>query len=116
MCTTNVALAVIGSIVFICLLLSVSGGSGGSDCEMIWFHRPGCGYCTQMEGEWASFTSHAPSSIKVRKIDVSKPQHRQMAASYGVQGVPHVVREKNGRRQVFAGPRKSPDFMQFALK
>lgn len=116
MCPTNVALAVIGSIVFIGLLISIAGGSGESDCTVTWFHRPGCHYCTRMSDEWDSFASRAPSSVKVRKIDVSQPQYRKMAQSYGVGGVPHIVREKYGRRTVFDGPRKAPEFIKFALK
>jgi hypothetical protein len=69
-----------------------------------------------MEGEWEKFTSNAPSFLKVRKIDVSKPQNRKMAQSYGVKGVPHIVREKNGIREVFNGPRIGSAFLQFALK
>jgi glutaredoxin len=117
MSSTN-ALIVIGSILFIGLLISLTGLCNfyAPDCKIIWFHRPGCGYCTQMSDEWDAFTSQVPSSIKVEKIDVSQPQNMEMARSYGVQGVPHIVKEKYGIRSVFEGNRKAREFMKFALE
>jgi glutaredoxin len=111
----TITLVIIGFLVCMCLLIKVTcNRSIGSDCTITWFHRPGCHYCTQMENEWDTFVSIAPRSVNIKKIDVSKPQHIQMAQKYGVIGVPHIVKEKHGKLTVFDGPRKSSELIKFA--
>jgi hypothetical protein len=68
-----------------------------------------------MSDEWNAFASNIPSYVKVLKIDVSQPQYMEMAQIYGVQGVPHIVREKNGILTVFKGTRTATEFTKFAL-
>ena len=118
MCYVNIALTALGFIIFAVIVLSLIQGSdddSNPECVIIWFHRPGCGFCTRMNDEWEMFTSQAPNYVKVLKINASDPKYAQMAKFYEVNGVPHIVKEKNGRRSVFEGPRKASEFMKFAL-
>ena len=122
------ALVAIGIVVFSIIILMLTrymsypnyyGNSdyyGRSDCDIIWFYRPGCGYCTRMNDEWEKFAAQAPSYIQLYKINVSNPKYVQMANEYDVTGVPHIVKEKNGRRTVFKGQRTASEFYKFAME
>lgn len=82
--------------------------------KIIWFYSPGCGYCTNMENDWAIFKSRAPSNFVLEKINTTKNQ--KMADDFGVEGVPHIVKIKNGKRTVYSGDRSAKDLLKFALE
>jgi thioredoxin 1 len=48
-----------------------------------------CGPCKQMEPELDSFAADLGDRVKVVKIDVD--EHRDLAAKFGVSGIPHTL-------------------------
>jgi hypothetical protein len=90
-----------------------SSGSGES-CLITFFHRPSCGYCTKMNGDWDTFVSQKPSWVKTRKINVSDPKNKSIASKYNIRGVPHIVKEKRGRKEVYSGNRKANNLLSWS--
>ena len=88
---------------------------GGETNRILWFYRDQCGYCKQMEGEWERFANMAPKHVELKKINTADPANQQMARDYGVQGVPHIVKESRGQKVVYKGPRKAADFLKWSI-
>lgn len=86
---------------------------GPHSCTIWWFHRPSCGYCVKMSDEWDAFVALKPSYITTKKVDTAK--HPRLAREYGVTTVPHIVKEKYGRKSVYKGPRKADDFLRWSM-
>jgi thiol-disulfide isomerase/thioredoxin len=90
---------------------------GGSENQtfVYWFHTPNCGHCRRMEGDWNKLKNLLKEypNIKLTKIDVSKPENQQMSQDYEVEGVPHIVKEKNGKRDVYSGNRSAQDLFKW---
>lgn len=80
--------------------------------KMYWFYSKTCGHCTRMEPAWEKFAAMCPAYIDVQKINTAENQ--QMAQDYGVNGVPYVVKEEAGRRDVYEGDRTAQDLYNFA--
>lgn len=78
---------------------------------IIWFYRPGCGWCDKMNPEWERFEKMAPSNLTLKKINTAEEQ--EMAEDFGVQGVPFIVKVVDGKRKVFQGERSAENFMRF---
>jgi len=110
-------LEVVGVILVIIIILASCAKYAypKTDCTMTFFHRPGCGYCSRMYDQWDSFVSKAPKGIKTRKINIRDKRYNQLVAAYGVRSVPHIVKEKRGRRSVYKGPRKANDLLSYAI-
>lgn len=78
---------------------------------IIWFHRPGCGYCTQMEPEWERLQTMVPTSVDLKKVNtIEQPA---MASDFGVNGVPFIVKVVGNNRQVYNGNRSAEDLLKF---
>jgi thiol-disulfide isomerase/thioredoxin len=78
---------------------------------IIWFYRPGCGWCERMESEWDDFVSKAPNNININRVNIIENQ--QMAQDFQVEGVPHIVKIVNGSRHVFNEERTCDNFLRF---
>lgn len=111
----------ISDIVIIILFLLFIGGcftsfKGNShDCTMTLFYSPHCGHCIRLKPEWDKFTNMVCSSVKIRQFNIRDPKNKRLAMEYGIKGVPHIVKEKYGKRVVYKGPRKAQDIFQFAM-
>lgn len=78
------------------------------------FYRPGCPWCDKMKPAWDEFTRQAPFDISVEKINVL--EEKDLAESFGVNGVPHVVKVENDKKIVYSGDRTTEDLLAFANK
>ena len=85
------------------------------DDKIIWFYQDGCRFCVEMKGEWDLFARNAPRYLKVQSVDIFDPVNAKMVQEYRVKGVPYIIKEKNGRRYVYAGPRKAADLLHWAI-
>jgi thiol-disulfide isomerase/thioredoxin len=81
---------------------------------MIWFYKPGCGFCDRMSQNWDEFKLSKPSHVTVRKVNTLKEQ--QMAQDFRVNGVPHIVKIVNGKIYVFNDDRTTENFLRFAME
>ena len=80
-----------------------------------WFHRPGCPHCDNMKSDWESVEKQmAGSSITLKRIDTSKPQHKKLAKNFGVDGVPQIIKvTPNGMRAEYDGDRTSDNIIEW---
>lgn len=79
---------------------------------IVWFYRPDCGYCTEMEDEWDNFTYNVPSNVYVKKININK--NRAIANKFNVSGVPYIIKITNKKITEFKGERTSDNLLKFA--
>jgi thiol-disulfide isomerase/thioredoxin len=86
-------------------------GTPSITTTVIWFYRPGCGFCTRMEPAWAEFASMVPANINIRKINTL--ENREMADDFGVSGVPFIVKVTDNDRQIYEGDRSAQDLLRF---
>lgn len=106
-------------IIITLVVLIVICTSSYCDCNVdervIWFYRDGCGFCTKMIEEWDRFVLMRPKYILVEKINTADPANQEMVEDYGVVGVPHIVKVKDGRRYVYNGPRIAESLLSWAI-
>lgn len=107
----------LGIVVIIVLILS--GCKGYSECgnseQIILFYRDSCHFCAQLKDEWNKFTEMAPKYVKIKTVDIANPANRMAVDEYGVQGVPYIVKERNGYRQVYRGNRTALDLLRWSI-
>jgi thiol-disulfide isomerase/thioredoxin len=101
-------LAVIAVIIIVIYLLMPATPKS----TIMWFYSENCGHCTRMDPAWKQFVAMAPNHLTIKKIDIEENQ--QMAMDYGVNGVPFVVKECDGKRSVYGGDRSAMDIYKFA--
>ncbi len=87
--------------------------------KVIWFYRPDCLYCRQMEPEWAKFQFKARFSIlppiEVKKININDAQNAHIVDNYDVKGVPFIVKlERDGIRNIYNDKRVSENLFKWA--
>jgi len=63
---------------------------------LVKFGAPWCPPCRQIEGELDQLAASSAGSINVVKIDVD--QQRELAAHYGISGIPHLLLFQNGKQ------------------
>jgi hypothetical protein len=87
--------------------------------KIIWFYRPDCSYCRQMEPEWnkfqfkAVFTMFPP--IEAKKVNINEVQNYALSQNYGVNSVPFIVKlGRDGIRNTYDGERISDDIFKWA--
>ena len=80
--------------------------------HVYWFHKPTCPYCVEMQPAWDLFTSGRPGSVKVHKVD--KDENPDLAKNFNVTTVPHIVKVKNGVREVYTGDRSAEDLLKWS--
>lgn len=85
------------------------------DEKIIWFYQDGCGHCVRMKDEWAAFVRVAPKYMKIQSLDIFDPANARVVKEFGVQGVPYIVKVKNGRKYVYTGPRKAADLLHWSI-
>lgn len=91
--------------------------------QILYFMRPGCGYCDKFNPIWDEFTKTLNADVKLkyrftpRKIDCSDAKLSALCVKereYGMRGVPHVVRiMTDGNREVFKDARTVDKLMEF---
>ncbi len=87
--------------------------------KVIWFYRPDCGYCRQMEPEWEKFQFRAKFTIfppiEVKKININEERNFDIAQNYGVNSVPFIVKlENDGVRNIYGDERISDNIFKWA--
>lgn len=109
---------IIGVVVLLAFLVFVCDCymNSGPSVKITWFYRDSCGYCVKMKDEWAKFDSLAPPSISLTKVDIANPKNARLVKEYKVSGVPHIVKEKCGRREVYSGPRTTEHFLEWSMR
>lgn len=77
------------------------------DITVMWFFRPGCPHCDNMEDEWGKLKrSGLPSKYKFVEVDTTLDKNKLLASEYGVSGVPHIIKSlSNGYYKVYNGDR-----------
>lgn len=78
---------------------------------IILFYSPNCMYCKQFKPQWDEFRNR--TVIPTREFSVIDPTFRYLAQDYQIQGVPHIVRDRNGIRTVYTGNRTVDDMLKF---
>jgi thiol-disulfide isomerase/thioredoxin len=78
------------------------------------FYRDGCGWCEKLKPEWQKFAKMHKGSTDVEIRAINSQDNAQMADAYGVNGVPHIVKECNGVRTVYQGNRTAEDLYKFS--
>ena len=65
--------------------------------KVIWFYKPGCGYCDRMRNAWNRLKySGLPPNITLQEINTALPENANIAAEYSVSGVPHIIKQRVG--------------------
>ena len=75
------------------------------DITVMWFFRPGCPHCDNMEDDWVKLKqSGLPGKYKFVEVDTTLDKNKSLASEYGVSGVPHIVKSlSNGYYKVYNG-------------
>jgi glutaredoxin len=91
--------------------------SGNSKKEtVIWFHRPSCPHCVNMQGEWNKFVKQANSELRGIEVkDVNIEKDPETANKFQITSVPFIIKIKScGKQMVYTGDRTAKSLMEFA--
>jgi hypothetical protein len=114
-------------VVLICLIYckgrSIRSRLSTKSEQVLYFSRPGCGYCTKFNPTWDQFENLVKLNgdlnkrFQLRKIDCTDPKTSALCVKereYGMQGVPHIVRVlTNGEHIKFSADRTVENLMKF---
>ena len=81
--------------------------------KIIWFYSESCIHCTNMQPAWDQFVAMKPAGVSIMKVNTATNQ--AMSKDYGVDGVPYIVLEINGKRKVYNGDRSAADLYKFSM-
>ena len=90
---------------------------GNGDITIMWFYRPGCPHCDNIENDWIKLTqSNLPKKYKLVSVDTTLTKNKLLASKYGVNGVPHIVKSlSNGYYKVYNGNRSLKHMRKWIL-
>ncbi len=94
-------------------------GMSGGRVTVFWFHKPGCPHCVNMAADWRALTrAGLPNKYIFTPVDTSKAANQKLAAKFGVQGVPHIVKadSKDNILSIYKGDRSVADMKKWVLK
>jgi thiol-disulfide isomerase/thioredoxin len=86
--------------------------------KIIWFYRPNCGWCNKMESAWQQLersTMFSIIPIETQKININDPVNHSIAQTYGVSGVPFIIKlTQDQSHNIYNGDRSFQDMYQWA--
>uniref|UniRef100_A0A7S2V150 protein disulfide-isomerase n=1 Tax=Fibrocapsa japonica TaxID=94617 RepID=A0A7S2V150_9STRA len=81
------------------------------------FYAPWCGHCKKLEPEWKQAATELKGQVMVGAVDAT--EHKELAATYQIQGFPTLKVFPAGPKTKdplpYNGPREASDIVQYAL-
>jgi hypothetical protein len=91
------------------------------DFKLYNFNTAWCGYSVRFQEEWNKFADEISKKnnlypVKVYDIKCDNAANESMCRDYEIPGYPTVVIEKNGKKEVYDGPRTADALLETVQK
>ncbi len=91
------------------------------DFKLYNFNTSWCGYSVRFQEEWNKFANEISKKnnlypVKVYDIKCDNAANESMCRDYEIPGYPTVVIEKNGKKEVYDGPRTADALLETVQK
>jgi len=82
--------------------------------KVYFFYASWCGHCQQFKPEWNKFKNMVKSDNIIIQ-EINDCENKELCTSYGIEGFPTIIIEKNGKPNKYTGNRTAKDLYN-ALK
>ena len=93
-------------LVVVCLLLFYYYRKSNG-IKALWFYRPSCPHCQNMEPEWRKLEIKCMmgSMTHCQKINLDDVENSGLKEEFSIKSVPTIYKVNKGKREMYTGPR-----------